>query len=461
MHRFNSLWVRLSLAFLLVTWGAIGTVALIVQNATEANFESYVRQQNTVRYGTDLIDDLKSFYAANESWDGAGEILPSSGQRGNGQGRTGGTEQRGTQFVVGSPQGQVVASTDETLVGSSMNSATQNGAVPIEVDGKTVGLLGQVTPGTTAIVNAETRFLDQTTRWLLLAVAGAGIIAVVIGVVLAWQLTRPLHRLTAAVNDLSTGKLGRQVKVGGSAEMADLAEAFNRMSHDLHAGEQLRQRMAADVAHELRSPVSVLRGHLEAMLDGVFPLDSAHLAVPYDQTIHLSRLVDDLRLLTMAEAGRLPLERVVMPPGELVSRAADLFAPLAIDAEITLDREIEEGLPLVLVDVDRMQQVFANLLSNALRHTPQGGSINIQLKRHARSVRFAVQNTGDTLDPEQLAHIFDRFWRADDARERDKGGSGLGLAITRQLVELHGGRIWAESASGQVVFTIELPSVTG
>ncbi len=451
----NRLWVRLSLAFLLVTWLAIAVVSVIVRNATETSFRHYVNQQNIARFGESLIDQLREYYVANGGWEGAESLLP-----GHGDGGSGGREQgrRGAQVLVADESGLVVAATDPSLTGSYLDETALVTAVPLLVDGIQVGWLAQETPGARVMNEAEARFLDETTNWLIAAAVGAGLLAVVFGAALAWELTRPLRALGDAVHALAAGHLGHQVEVSGTQEMIELAQAFNAMSHDLAEGEQLRQRMAADIAHELRTPVSVLRGHLEAMLDGVFPLDGEHLAVAYDQTFHLARLVDDLRLLTMAEAGRLPLERVQAMPEELVTRAVERFMPLAMDADIILSSDIEPALPVILVDIDRLQQVLGNLLTNALRHTQPGGQIRVTVTRRDRTVRFAISNTGEGLSAEQAAHVFERFWRAEEARERDRGGSGLGLAITQQLVNLHGGRIWVETSPGETTFIFEIPA---
>jgi len=200
----------------------------------------------------------------------------------------------------------------------------------------------------------------------------------------------------------------------------------------------------------------VLRGHLEGMMDGVYPLDSAHVAVAYDQTLHLARLVEDLRLLTQAEAGRLSLDRQTIQPGLLVEQTVVRFEPLVQDAEFAFSHTIAPNLPEIWVDSGRMQQVFDNLLANALRHTTPGGEIAITVDATGDGVRYQVSNSG-SIDPAQLTRIFERFWRADEARRRDAGGIGLGLAITQQLVLLHGGRIWVEANNGQTHFMIELP----
>jgi signal transduction histidine kinase len=215
--------------------------------------------------------------------------------------------------------------------------------------------------------------------------------------------------------------------------------------------------MAAAIAHELRTPVSVLRGHLEAMLDGVFPLDTQHLAIAYDQTIHLARLVEDLRLITRAEAGQLPLTKVMAAPGDLIARVIEQFRPLAADSAVEFAAHCAADLPPVTVDVDRVQQILSNLLANALRHTPGDGRISVSAIQVGQTVQVEIQNTGSSLPADQLEHIFDPFWRSEDARARDSSGTGLGLAIVRQLVMLHGGRIWVKSGADYTAFLFTLP----
>jgi len=460
----NRLWVRLSVAFLVVAWLAIGAVALIVNTTTEHSFRQYLNQRDSSFFDDEAIARLEAYYTDNGSWEGVEALLPGpkggSGETGQGQGRGRGGGGAGAQVLLADASGLVVAATDPDRIGETLDEDTLGRAITLSAEGELAGWLVQDTPGAQALGEAERAFLDETTRALVLAALGASLLAIVVGGLLSWQLARPMRELTHATHDLAKGNLGRQVRTGGTAELTELAQAFNRMSRDLAEGERTRQRMAADIAHELRTPVSVLRGHLEAMLDGVFPLDPEHLAIAYDRTIHLSRLVDDLRLLTRAEAGQLPLERTRIGTGILATRAIKSFMPLALDAEITLEHYVAPDLPELDVDVDRIQQVLGNLLTNALRHTPPHGQITVTVTRANDAVRFAIANTGDTLTPEQVVHIFTPFWRAEQARERDRGGSGLGLAISRQLLALHGGRIWVESGAGQTTFIFELPAAT-
>jgi len=253
--------------------------------------------------------------------------------------------------------------------------------------------------------------------------------------------------------------LSQRVPETGSAEIAALGQAFNHMAADLEKAEVLRRNMVADVAHELRTPLSVLQGNLRAILDGVYPLEQTEIAALYDETRLLSRLVDDLRDLAQAEAGRLHLD---VRPTNLVEVIQTTVANLAVAAEakgvrLTADWADEpcrersaERLPPVLADPDRLAQIMRNLLSNALRHTPEGGQITVRgTVEGPQAVRIVVADTGEGIPSGDLPHVFERFWRAERSRSRGRGGSGLGLAIARHLVQAHGGEMGVESEVGK------------
>jgi len=451
----NKLWLRLTFAFLLVAWVSIIALALVVQRSTDADFRQYVNQSmNAV--GADQIAQIEAYYAANGSWAGIESLLTgrSSGfqrQQGAGMG------QHGAQLLIVDLNGLVVAGSDSTLVSTSIAEDTLQRGVALDANGQQIGWLLRQSPGMQAMGTAETAFLDEANRWLAAAAIGATGLALVVGVTLAWALSRPLQTLTRAVQTLSGGKLGQQVQVKGTDEITELSEAFNTMSRSLAEAESLRERMAADIAHELRTPVSILRGHLEAMLDGVYPLDSARVAVAHEQTLHLARLVDDLRLLTLAEARRLPLEKTFVQPEALAQDSFEAFEPLAADLGIRLSQTIAPNLPALEMDGTRIRQVLNNLVTNALRHTPSGGEIGVSVAQVGARLRFSVSNTGGDLAESELLRVFQPFWRAEAARERDKGGSGLGLAISQQIIQLHGGKIWAERQNGQTFFIFEIP----
>jgi signal transduction histidine kinase len=328
------------------------------------------------------------------------------------------------------------------------------------VEQQTVGYFLREGGGTQALDRAQQQFLDDVSDALILTAGVSIALALSFGVLFAWALTRPLRYLQQSATSIARGDLGTQMPVVGTSEFREVAGAFNRMSAALAESQTVRQRMTSDIAHELRSPVSVMRGQLEAMMDGVFPLNTEQLAVVYDQTLHLGRLIEYLRTLTRAEADRLPLSFAAVDPAALVQRVTTDFAPLAQDQGIVLTATSAPNLPSIRADADRLRQVLANLLANALRYTPAGGRVTVETSVQGMSVRVAVCDTGPGLTPEQAAHVFERFYQTDEARRRDESGSGLGLAIAQELVRLHQGRIWVESTVGQGSrFIFEIPAM--
>lgn len=446
----NRLSVRLSLAFLLTAWLGIGAMVIVVQRTLETGFRQYLSSRDN-QVNPEQVARLEAYFAANGTWVNAESVLSGRGGGGNGS-------NQGAVILVTDLDGQVVAATDSNRIGTTFSLDVLASATALMVEDTQVGWLFRESPGLQALGEAEQAFLNEANRWFTLAGIGSTALALAVGALLAWSLVRPLRDLTHAVQDLSIGQLGRQVETRGTIEVQALAVAFNRLSTALAEVEALRQRMAAAVAHELRTPVSILRGHLEAILDGLYPADSAHIATAYDQTLHLAHLVEDLRVLTLAEAKQLPLEFARLQPATLVNQVLDSFEPLTLDSDIRLSRHLVEPLPDVRADSTRIRQVLTNLMTNALRHTPAGGSISVQVLKLPSGVRFCVENTGSSLNAIELERVFQPFWRAESARERDSGGSGLGLAISREIIRLHGGVIEAESLVQGVCFSFTLPA---
>jgi len=305
----------------------------------------------------------------------------------------------------------------------------------------------------------EQNFLDRVNRAVLLAGLAAGVVALLLGFIVFRSITAPLNRLTRAAHAVATGDLAQRVQIRTGDEIAELGAAFNSMAANLQQGEQLRREMTADIAHELRTPLSVIQGNLEAILDGVYPPDAEHIQPALDQTQLLARLVEDLRTLALAEAGQLSLDRQPVDVAELTRRVVASFEPRAADKRVTLSLEATPALPPVHADGQRIAQVLTNLLGNALRYTPQDGRVGVRVSAQNSSIFVAVNDSGPGILDEDLPHIFDRFYRADKSRSREGGGSGLGLAIARSIVEAHGGRIWADSKTGQgTTLTFTLPA---
>jgi two-component system OmpR family sensor kinase/two-component system sensor histidine kinase BaeS len=345
--------------------------------------------------------------------------------------------------------GQVLYDSEGGATGSIMSRDQRETAVPIEVDGATVGYLLVLTPGSAQLAGAEQAFLDRINLALLTGAAVALLVGIVVGVLLARTLAAPLGRMAAATEAVAAGDLSQRVPVQGSAETQALARSFNQMAENLEQAEQLRRNLLADVAHELRTPLTVIQGNLQALLDGVYPLERAEIATIYDETRLLSRLVADLRELAQAEAGQLKLHLGPVDVGAVLAQTVDSFALLAQEEQVSLQLDAPSDLPLAQADPDRLAQVLRNLLANALRHAGSGGHVQIVARPNQGRLRISVADDGPGIPAADLAHVFDRFWRGDPARSRDSGGSGLGLAITKHLVEAQGGVIGVVSQAGR------------
>jgi two-component system OmpR family sensor kinase/two-component system sensor histidine kinase BaeS len=474
----NRLWVRLTLAFALVILVTVGVIALLADLTAGQVFRQYLSYSDIAQF-QNLKDHLAEYYVENGGWQGVEGFLrqvkivpaPMSGQM---PGRRPGTIAWGDNrffLILADAEGQVVSDGPRGQPGRELSRDEEAAAQEILVGDTVVGQLVVVRPMQSAIFGPLERAFVTRLRWLLIAGALlAGALGVLLGVVLSRSLTAPLRRLATAARAVADRDFSRRVRVEGSIEMAEVAEAFNEMTEALESSERQRQNMVADVAHELRTPLSVVQGNLQAILDDVYPLDKTEISRLYDETRLLSRLVDDLRELALADAGQL---RLSLSPIEVAPEIQATTEGLALAAEaqrVTLSADIPDGLPPVQADPDRLAQVLRNLLVNAMRHTPAGGSVTVAAAQSGSEVEIAVADTGEGIAPQDLAKVFERFWRADLARARSgrprpgsgdvrwAGCSGLGLSVAQSLVEAQGGRIWVESTLGEgTTFRFTLP----
>jgi signal transduction histidine kinase len=447
----RSLTLKLTLAFLFV--GLLGAVlvAVFVGVRTQREFDQFVSD----RYQKDLVDQLADFYQENGGWQGLSAI----GMRfANEAGRSGYT--RAPVALVDGTQ-TVVLGTRRYRVGQQLSQAELHGALPVTVDGQTVGAVLLDLPTDAAPrdpYSPEDAFLARVNQAIIFGALGATVIALALGVLLARAISQPVKELTEGTQRVASGELGHQVPVRTQDEIGELAVSFNRMSADLATANQLRRQMTADIAHELRTPLSIILGYAEALSDGKLQGKPAIYDAMYGEAQLLSHLVDDLRTLSLADAGELALNRSLISAGECIERTAASHAALAAQRGIRLEVQLEPDLPLVNADRERIAQVLANLVSNALRYTPAGGVITLTAARSGDRVLLRVSDTGSGIEPEHLPYVFKRFYRADDARPAN-GESGLGLAIAKSLVEAHGGTIQAESKPGHgATFTVALPA---
>jgi signal transduction histidine kinase len=448
----NRLWVRLSLYFgLLVLAGVLVTVGLARALVSDRVSAWVVPAQLRATGG--VAETLADYYREHGSWAGAEGLL-----RGVQAATPFWSSRLNVTLVDGA--GQPVFHTGP----SGMTAGPPRGEhpfarIPIELDGETIGEL-QVRMGMGAPRGRPGSDLpEQVSRLLLLLALGGGAVGIVLSILASRSLTAPLSRLATAAHDIGARNFSRRVELAGSDEVREVAQAFNDMAGQLQQAETLRRNLMADVAHELRTPLSVLQGNLRALLDDLYPLDKAEIGRLYTQTRLLGRLVADLHDLAQAEAGQLSLTYQTIDLAHLVCETAGSHQPVAEESGITLQTEIDPELPALSADEGRITQVLHNLITNALRHTPSGGAIGIRATTTAGAVVLTVQDNGDGIAPEHLPHIFDRFYRTDGSRARTSGGAGLGLAIVRAIVLAHGGSIDAVSAGvGQgSTFTVRLP----
>lgn len=456
----RSLAIKLTVSFWLVSLIGVTLVALFAVLATSNEYNTLQDDRLKGR----VVDQLASFYAATGSWQGVDSTINRL--------------QRDNKLPF------ALADADQHVILPGMGITSErplpprlfDEGTPVEVDGELVGVVifpgaldmqSQQNPNRRVgennrrnIFNPEALFLQRINRAVLWAAGGATAVSLAIGFFLARTLTRPIHELKQATQAVAHGALGQQVEIRSQDELGDLAQSFNQMSTDLLAAQNQRRQLTADIAHDLRTPLSLILGHSEALSDGVLPATPETLDIIHDEAQRLNRLIEDLRTLSLTETGELPMVMRPISASELVERMALAYLPAAQEKQISVEKEVHT-VPEVLADPDRISQVLDNLIDNAIRHTPQGGQIHIQTQAYAAGVQISVQDSGAGITAEDLPHVFSRFYRADKSRHRHDGGSGLGLAIAKSIVEHHNGRIWVESTIGQgATFHFTLPQAT-
>ena len=437
----NSLIFKLMGAFLLVI--AIGAVviSLLTSQATQSAFNLYTTRSGQA-WAQSLAPVLADFYAQKNDWQGVDTLLQSGltpagmgagHMMGSGQGRGFGASgammgiSMGQRLVLTDTQGIVVSDTAGELVGKTLSPQEIDNGQPVLLAGRQVGTL-IVTPNYQSEQGTPASdFLDSVNRSILTSVVIAGVIALILGAGLFFQITAPMRQLQKAAGSIAAGDLNQRVMVRSKDEIGQLGQTFNLMAESLARAEKQRRHMVADVAHELRTPLAVIQANAEGMLDGVLPLDAEQVNAIFQETLLLNRLVGDLRLLSLAEAGELPLERHPTAPGPLVEQVVEHMKSQAAQRGIRLEGKIEGNLPERSLDSDRITQVLTNLIGNALRYTPQDGTIWVEAAPQPEGrVKITVTDSGPGIQPEDLPYIFDRFYRADKSRTRASGGSGLG-----------------------------------
>jgi len=456
--------LRLILAFALVAVVAIASFLLVARQTVALEVRSFVSRGGMMGIET-LASDLESYYQQNSTWKGADAVMASYRfGRGRGGMMGQGMMMGELRLRLADIDGSVVAD-NQAEPGGVLSASEQQGSIALHnAQGSIVGYLlaqGGSSPG------AEQQLLSGLVQAGWVAAAIAGVLALLLAVLLSMRLVRPVEELNRAVSQMAGGDLSQRVRAGAGDEIGLLGQSFNRMAEALDRAGQNRKAMTADIAHELRTPIAIQRAHLEALQDGVYPLTRENLQPVLDQTELLTRLVEDLRTLALADAGELRLERSPVHIPELVHRAVERFRPEAENRGIRLLFETKsDPWAAVAADAGRVEQILNNLLSNALRYTPAEGIVRVEAvcvnsaqNNTSGWVEIRVADSGPGIAAEDLPRLFERFYRADKSRSRGEGGTGLGLAIARQLALAHGGDISASNRSdGGAEFVLRLPA---
>ena len=463
----RSLTLKLVLAFLVVGLTGAAMAAIFARWATTRAFGRLVVDQAQA----DFISNVSTYYKAKGSWSGVADSLPTRRRpAGPPPTQTSNADRPNPRppadpnlppysFVLLDQNRTVVVPGSIYEMGEQVPPGQPGQETPIEIDGQVVGtLLTNAMP--LALDPREASYLARTDQGLVYSALIAITVALILGILLARTLAHPIAELTAATRAMAKGELGQQVTIRSRDELGELASAFNQMSADLAHANRLRQQMTADIAHELRSPLTVITGYLEGLRNGVLRPTSGRFEIMFNEARQLQRLVEDLRTLSLADAGELPLSCQPTDPPALLTRIADTLAQRARQAGITLEIETAGPVPDLLIDPERIVQVMENLVNNAVRHTPSGGKIILSAYQADGQVLLSVQDSGEGIPPDILPHIFDRFYRGDPSRSQEGGESGLGLAIAKSIVEAHHGTITASSrGTGQgSTFVIHLPA---
>ena len=443
----HSLQFRLVMAFTLVILITIGTVFFFVSQTTGGEIRRYGERVEQMRTGRMQIE-LSRYYHQRGNW----EDIQSSVEQWGGL--------TGQRIIVTTANGMVVADSQGDLLGRFYQ--------PVMPGYPLSRLGGENIPGKLHVSPESLTGADSTSPLGLSEAIGrfllwGGLLAVAIALIITFFMSRrilaPVKALTLTARRLGKGDFSQRIEFKDKGEVGELAHAFNSMADDLERAEELRRNMVADVAHELRTPLSNIQGYLEAISDGVVTPDVATLHALFEEVTLLSRLVNDLQELALADAGELKLLPQAADVSELINQAVAAVQAQAAAKGVSVSTDLPAQLPPVNIDSHRISQVLRILLENAVAHTAGGDTITVAARQQDNRVEISVADTGEGIPAEDLPNIFERFYRVDKSRARTAGGSGLGLSIARKLVELHGGRIEVKSEPGKgscFVFTLPL-----
>lgn len=467
---------RLSILFLAVIAASATTTLVLVRRSTETMFRSFVFDGDSEKAKA-YTSILAEYQLEKQSWDGVQGFLVGLPQmlslslNKEIQGEAGWTtlgkypvanlrSLMADRVVVADLRGIIVADTADELIGTTHPDMHLDHGVPIMVNFQKTGtvLIGSMIDS--SLTGENERFLGSVMRSLVWSTIASAAIAIVMGLLFSVRITKPLGILAKAAQEVGSGELSVPVPIVGKDEIAELSVSFNEMKDKLKRLDDAKKQVIADSAHELRTPVTLIQGMIEGMIDGILPLDGQSLESIHEETVRLATLIDTLRELEIIESGELELSIEGVDLVEANRKAVLLFTATASAKSIHLSHDCPINFPSIASgDYLRLGEVIYNLVANAIKYTPPGGSVCVRnIPGPLGFVRFTVEDSGPGISPEEREKIFDRFYRIDKSRATKTGGRGLGLAIALEIVKAHGGSITIEAASlGGASFIVTLP----
>lgn len=460
--------IRLFLSFAVVALVSIASLLFVIRQSAIQEVRTFMFRGGMAGL-EGVVAGLENHYASNHSWAGADSVLEFARQNPGGRGNRGGQFGFGgmkagmmnQRIRLADAEGNLVLDTENADSAGSLEMVELQQAIPLRVGNETVGYL-LPEGGMVFSTGDDTVLIDRLTRAAYIAAGVTIVFALVLAVLLSNRLLRPIQALTQAASDLAGGDLSNRVTVQGDDELATLGRTFNQMATSLEEAEENRRGMTADIAHELRTPLAVQRAQLEALQDGVYPASDENITSILEQNVLLTRLVEDLRTLAMVDAGQLQLEMAPTDLSALVKRIVHRFKSQADEKRIDLHYSVVGECFEIEIDPGRVEQIIGNLISNALRYTPDLSWVKIKLACSPDKQVLTVQDNGPGIPSESTELVFKRFYRVDQSRSRAEGGTGLGLAIARQLAEAQGGELTVNNhPDGGAIFQLTFPSRIG
>ncbi|MDF0727721.1 ATP-binding protein [Cytobacillus sp. S13-E01] len=427
--------------------------SLFFQSRVEKIFENYLSESDQMTVGM-IKQAVISYYVSTGSLEGVERILEFSNRMNMNMGNMTGHMEGTVGIIILNTSGEIVANTTEDKEKNKQLSIKE----PLKINGKTIGTFIAYPVKSPSVTRLEQKFVQSVNLTILFGFLFAGLITLIIGFFLSKKITRPLSQLVSGILHVSKGDTTFRVTIDSKDEFEQLGEAFNQMIETLERTERIRKSLVADVAHELRTPLSIIRAKLESVQTGALEATEEVILHVSDEVYRLSRLVNDLQQLSLAESGTLPLHKVQTEINGFIESILSQFQWFAEEKVIRLHFNKSSTHIFLEIDRDRLTQVVVNLLGNALRYSPENGTVTVSVKIEGKSVVLSFQDTGPGIDEQKLPFIFERFYRADESRKRDEGGAGLGLSIAKGFVEVHGGNIKVTSTKGEgTMFEVILP----